>query len=102
MKMEIARIILEQLGGNQFRAMTGAKNFSYDKENKALKFSFPMCRKANMCMITLNGLDLYDVKFIKINRKTFVWKTIETFNDVYNDMLQSIFSSFTGLATKLF
>jgi hypothetical protein len=97
--MQIAKEILSQIGGNRFIAMTGAKNFVGD--DSSLKFSFPSCRKANTCRVTLNSMDTYDVEFFKFNRRTFDCPSIKTVDNVYNDQLQSIFTKFTGLNTSL-
>ena len=107
-----AQTILNQLGGNKFVAMTGAKNF-VALEN-GIKFNIGRnSSKANTVKITVNGLDLYDIEFIKftpfkisVNHKTCAVTTrdekteiIKTYNDCYCDMLQDIFTSVTGLHT---
>lgn len=108
----VAQTILNQLGGNRFVAMTGAKNF-VALEN-GIKFSIGRnASKANTVKITLNGLDLYDIEFIKftpfkisVNHKTCAVTTreekteiVKTYNDCYCDMLQEVFTSVTGLHT---
>lgn len=108
----VAQTILNQLGGNRFVAMTGAKNF-VALEN-GIKFSIGRnASKANTVKITLNGLDLYDIEFIKftpfkisVNHKTCAVTTreekteiVKTYNDCYCDMLQEVFTSVTGLYT---
>lgn len=99
---QVAATILEQLGGNKFRAMTGAHSFMSDTNgNGSLTFKYPH-RKGfshSAVKITLNGSDLYDMEFIDMNRKMeFTRKTIE---NVYDDQLQSVFTSETGLVTRL-
>lgn len=56
--MTIAETILEQLGGNKFVVMTGAKNFV--KTDNSLKFFLPRRAgsKVNLVTITLEN-DLY-------------------------------------------
>ena len=56
---------------------------------------------ANYLEITLNSLDLYDVTFCKLT-KLGEMKSVKTYDNVYNDMLVSIFESHTGMYTKLF
>ena len=76
MTTTIANTILNQLGGNRFVAMTGAKNF-VALEN-GIRFKIGRNKsKANTVKITVNGLDLYDIEFIKftpfkssVNHKT--------------------------------
>lgn len=107
----IASTILQQLGGNKFIAMTGAKHLV--ALDNGIKFSIGKnASKANTVKITLNGLDLYDVEFIKFTPYSFKIKNDGTFketlesskviatkNDIYSDMLQDIFTSVTGLYT---
>ena len=61
---EIAGIILQQLGGNRFKAMTGADNFS--AIDNGIIFSIKGCRAINKIKITLNVMDIYDMEFIKM------------------------------------
>lgn len=110
----IANEILNQLGGNRFIVMTGAKNLVYD--DNSLRFRIGKnASRANMVRITLNGLDLYDMEFIRytpgkliVNHKTLTVTTreektevIKVFKDVYCDMLQELFTDVTGLYTRL-
>ena len=97
--MSVATTILNQLGGNKFRVMTGAKNFM-DHGNA---FSMRIGRNSsnsNYLKITLNDSDLYDVRFSKVT-KMGEEKSVREFNDVYNDMLVEIFESHTGMYTSL-
>jgi len=97
----VAKTILQQLGGNKFITMTGAKNF-VSSEN-TLAFKFPNKSGANSCQITLNSLDLYDIKFVRIRNKQGIpqFKTTAEHNGIYADQLQSIFTQETGLYTYL-
>lgn len=103
--MQVAKTILEQLGGNKFRVMTGAKNFtSYEHEGPGLSFQLPgggfTKSGINYVAITLTPADLYTVVFERVRKlkRTPVAK----FEDVYNDQLVEIFERETGLRTKLF
>ena len=95
----IAETILNQLGGNQFIAMTGAKNFTYSDK---CSFGCKIMRnqsKANYIRINLSSVDLYDIEFLYITIKTM--KTKATFNNIYNDQLRGLFERITGLNTSL-
>ena len=109
---QIATTILQQLGGNRFIAFTGAKDFM--TIDNGLRFKIGRnSSKANRIEITLNGSDLYDMKFIKhrpfsirIDHKRGEVKTIEEktetvkeWNDVFFDQLQDLFTETTGLYT---
>lgn len=109
--MRVADIILQQLGGNRFLVMTGAKNLISD--GNILRMSLPKNMSgANKLEITLDDTDTYTMRFYKytagrLNKKTWSWtedkvKEIYTIDDVYCDMLQSIFTEVTGMYTRLF
>ena len=94
--MEIAKTILSQLGGNKFIAMTGAKNFGILSGKNGIGFSIPRHNKVKYLRIKLNAMDTYDMEFL--NTKVEV---IKTYNGIYNDQLQELFSRETGLYTSL-
>jgi hypothetical protein len=100
MSTTIAETILQQLGGNRFIAMTGAKHFMGD--DRTLQFSIPgnMTRdKSNKVCITLNDFDLYTIETFRI--RGINCKACSTETDIYCDSLQSMFTSITGLDTHL-
>ena len=106
----VAEVILSQLGGNKFVAMTGSKNFISDKNTLRMDLVSNKS-KANKLWITLQADDTYTMKFFKftkgkLNTKTYEWKEeqsvdIRVANGVYFDMLQDIFTDVTGLYTHL-
>lgn len=97
--MNTATQILNQLGGNKFVAMTGSNNFV--STGNGLRMSLRKNNaQAKQLSITLNSLDLYDVHFYTFD-KEFNIKTKAKFENVYCDMLQSIFTKVTGLYTSL-
>ena len=117
------RAIVEQIGGNKFLAMTGSKfqYYGYDE----LGYVYLMIKltknqsRAQYLKIQLNGLDLYDLTFSRIKKtlkpecKTPEYKAlnlklydeeviiVKEYKDVYADTLQEIFTSVTGLYTRL-
>ena len=108
--MRVAETILQQLGGNRFVSMTGAKNFVAD--GNTLRMSLPRnVSKANRLYITLDASDTYTMRFFhyspaRLNRKTYAWsddkvKEIKTLHDVYCDQLQEVFTAVTGMHTHL-
>ena len=98
--MSVAKTILDQLGGNKFRMMTGAKNFVGYENGVSMKIG-RNSSNSNYLKITLNSMDLYDMKFCKLTRK-FEEKSVTEYSDVYNDMLTEVFEKHTGMYTKLF
>lgn len=107
----IATEILRQLGGNRFKMMTGAKNLIImdNLPGGGLRLDFPMFSKANRLEITVDCMDTYTVKFYKhtgiritgskiTDPKNTLYKEC---TGVYNDMLQDIFTSTTGLNCTL-
>lgn len=95
----IASTILSQLGGNRFIAMTGAKDFMSLKEGGLVCKIGQNASKANYMKITLNSLDLYDMEFIRIHGDKVTTK--KQIKNVYNDMLQSIFTKTTEMYLSL-
>jgi hypothetical protein len=109
---EIAITILKQLGGNKFIAMTGAKNFLHadvteSNPNAWLRMDLPTNRaKVNRLKITLQDNDTYTMHFYRmVLGKSTNWtpkiSNEQTFDGVYDDMLQDIFTNVTGLDTHL-
>ncbi len=101
-KLEVANTILEKLGGNKFRAMTGAKSFLGGPDS--LSFRIPGAggftkNGVNHCKVTLSPDDTYVMQFSRI-RGTKV-QTMEPITGLYFDQLQDIFESETGLRTSL-
>lgn len=98
--MTVSKTILAQLGGNKFIAMTGANNFVGSDD--ALSGRIPQglaTNKANGFRITLNGKDLYDIRFYRI--RGIKLTELEGATDIDVDNLKSIFSNLTGLRLSL-
>ena len=96
---DVANEIYRQLGGNRFRVMTGAKNMVSFEKGIGMKIGRNKTN-ANYMEISLNSLDLYDITFAKVTRN-FEMKSVKTYDNVYNDMLVSLFESHTGMYTSL-
>ena len=95
----IAETILQQLGGNKFRVMTGAKNFSYTDNSLRMRIG-RNSSNSNYMEITLNGNDLYDITFAKVT-KMGEMKSVKEFNDVYVENMKEVFTAHTGMHTSL-
>ena len=96
----VAETILSQLGGRKFRVMTGAKNLTGDENSLSMRIG-RNSSNSNYLKITLNSMDLYDMKFCKLTKK-FEEKSVTEYNNIYNDMLQERFTAHTGMYTSLF
>ena len=97
-EMNTATTILNQLGGNKFIAMTGASCYS-DNNGQTLVTKFKGSKVANIMYVTLNSMDLYDIKICKFRGLDV--KVVKEVSNAYNDMLRDIFESTTGLRTSL-
>jgi hypothetical protein len=96
-----AETILEQLGGRQFLLLTGSKNLVKDDIRKSLTMKLTSNKvKAQYLTVTLCESDTYTMEFVSVNRK-FDRVVKASYQEVYNDMLQYIFTEVTGLYTKL-
>ena len=98
--MTVAKTILEQLGGNKFRVMTGAKNFMGFTDGLVMKIGMNSSN-SNYLKITLNSMDTYDMEFAKVTRMGEK-KSVTEYNNIYCDMLTDQFTSHTGMYTSLF
>lgn len=94
----VAKTILEQLGGNKFIAMTGARQFGAGEKSLTFKIGRNNS-KANHVRITLNCMDTYDMAFIKVYK--FDAKTVSAKGSIYAEDLQRVFTGETGLNTSL-
>lgn len=128
---QIANTILQQLGGNKFVAMTGAKQFVAIENGIRFRIGRNATR-TNMMRITLRGDDTYKMEFIYIktlaNPYTLLMKYIgrgmdpmeaerkikqqtdssrqvqvlKEYDGIYCDQLQELFTDYTKLNTRLF
>jgi hypothetical protein len=97
---EIASTILKQMGGSsRLNAMIGATGFLSIKNGNGVSFRFKGSKIANYVEITLNSLDTYTVRFVKI-RGTEV-KEVKTEPIVYCDGLKPLFERTTNLYLTL-
>jgi hypothetical protein len=100
MALEASKMILRQLGGNKFIAMTGAKQFV--GSNNSLSFQLPKAnKKIKGVRITVNSADLYDMTFGYFDKKKFQWVDVAKYENVYFDQMTNIFTRETGLYTSL-
>lgn len=101
--MSTAQIILQQLGGRRFQAMTGASNFIALSDG-SLSFRLPSTPHfvkdgINAVKISLNEMDLYDLEFYRVRGTKHAVKHI--ISDIYAEELQGAFTFATGLDTYL-
>lgn len=96
--MTIAQTIREQLGGNKFIAMTGARDFI--NHGNGLSFRLPKAaNKITHIRISLVN-DLYDVDFLSI-RGVQEPKTLYMVLGISVENLQANITLYTGLHTSL-
>jgi hypothetical protein len=94
---EIATTIISQFG-RSFPQMVGLRNVVAIE--RGVQFSHAKGQQGiNKVVITLNGMDTYDLSFWKITKKTT--KEIVGVGDIYNDQLGGVFENITGLYTHL-
>jgi len=96
--MKLANTILNQLGGNTFITMTGAKNLFGDR----FCLSFRVMKNSSgitHVQIRVNSVDLYDLIFYKMWGTKI--KAVETIDNVGVENLKAVFTDKTGLDTSL-
>lgn len=96
----IAETILKQLGGNQFRMMTGAKNFLAIENGLQFQLPYP---KINRVKIELRPNDTYTVEFGRARKSKgeLKYTPVSTSAGIYADALVPLFERETGLYTHL-
>jgi len=100
--MTVAQTILSQLGGKRFQVMTGATNFLGTADT--LRFTLPSNAKdgIDIVSIRLDASDTYTVRFLSRSRSQQNEATlISESTDVYVADLEELFTTATGLYTRL-
>jgi hypothetical protein len=100
--MQVAKTILQQLGGQRFIRFTGARKF-VGGENFLILHLPKYEREISMVQITLTPRDTYEMKFWKKAdvRRPESLVPVKVIEEVYCDQLQDMFTEVTGIVTKL-
>tara|TARA_R110000824_G_scaffold34314_3_gene109134 strand:+ start:604 stop:948 length:345 start_codon:yes stop_codon:yes gene_type:complete len=93
-----AKTLLQQLGGNKFKAMTGAKDFGIGSDGLHFKIG-RNSKSISHIVIRLTSMDLYEMKFLRVRAGKIT--VVKKVNNVYNDMLGKIFTKYTGMHVRL-
>ena len=96
---QIAKTILQQLGGNKFMAMTGAKDFGIGSDGLQFKIGRNSKSISHIVIDYDRGKDLYNMKFLRVRAGKI--KVVKKVTGVYNDQLQKMFTKYTGMYTSL-
>ncbi len=98
--MTVREIILQQLGGGKFIAMTGARNFIGLEDGLSFKLPSNFASDGiNFIRVKLNVRDTYDVEFGKVRGLNYTQHSLH--EDIYNDNLRDVISRVTGLSLSL-
>ncbi len=99
--LTVAETILQQLGGNRFLRMTGAKHLTSRSNSLSMRIASVNYerKRVNGVVITLDPSDTYTVEAIFMTVKGR--NVVGTRTDVYFDALQDVFTELTGLHTHL-
>lgn len=92
-------ILIRQLGGHHFIAMTGAKNFTHSKNTVGFRLGRGAMDSINYVKVTLDPSDTYTMTFMRIRGAKVT--VVGSASDVYCDQLQTVFTDITGLYTTL-
>jgi hypothetical protein len=107
MNNTVAQTILEQIGGRRFLMMTGAKNLTSRADGLSMVLPDTRYGKSRVSVngtifvfaVILSPMDDYTLRLCSV--KNFESKVIEEVQGVYCDQLEDIFTSMTGLYTRL-
>ena len=104
MDTQVAKIILQQIGGSRFLTMTGSRNLINLGNGLRMSLSRNKTSANRLEIIYDEGADLYNLRFYRqsVSKKTYEVKTkdIKTYEGIYCDMLEEIFTDVTGLYTR--
>lgn len=90
----VAKTILEQMGGNRLFAMLGAQILNTTSNSVTFKWPNKQRSKGNAVKITLQPDDTYDMIFFNVSGRGS--KKVKEYNDVYADQLVELFEKQTG------
>lgn len=96
--IEVANTMIAQLGGNRFKVMTGAKNFTAGDNTLTFKVG-SNAKGVTHVRVTLTPMDDYRMEFLAVRGTTV--KTKSTEDGVYCDTLAKTFTANTGMYTSL-
>jgi len=99
----VANTIMKQYGGNRFKVMTGASNFTASKTPEGhpyLSFKIPRAKGITHVKTVLKPDDTYDVHMIGVHGKSIKEKHVA--HGMHADQLEAHFQHHTGLSTRLF
>ena len=102
MSLDVSKTILDQLGGRWFLAITGAKNLVGGETSLSMQLPNARCngkRCTGIHIVLDDASDTYTVEAIVI--RNLEYKVLETQVGVFCDNLRAVFTSLTGLRTRL-
>ena len=94
-----AKTLLKQLGGNRFKAMTGAKDFGIGNDGLHFKIGRNSKSISHIVIDYNRGKDLYDIKFLRVRAGKI--KVVKKLKGIYADQLCEIFKRYTGMNVRL-
>lgn len=93
--MDIKTTINQMGGYGKLKAMINMRDIIADSNNNCFYFKFSGSKKLNLCKITLNSMDTYDLTFY-LNAKEK-----KCLKDIYAENLIEIFETTTCLRLSL-
>lgn len=101
MTNNVANVILAQLGGSRFVAMTGSKDFV--GSDRSLRFKVGRGAKNGIThvVVKLKADDTYSVEASKFSPRSLQIKVVDTRDMVQAEGLPAVFSAITGMFTSL-
>lgn len=99
MSLEIANTIRQQLGGNRFATMTGAKDFVGGSNFLQFSIGRGAKNRANKVRVTLEATDTYTIEFFRVVSCNV--RNVGEARNVYASGLQAVFRAATGFDTHL-
>lgn len=96
--MTTASAIYEQLGGDKFQVMTGAKALVGMEDGLLVNLPTRFAKNGiNKVEIKITPADTYTVRFMRYMPRKLACETISEVENVYAEALPGLFSDTTGL-----
>lgn len=100
-RLEIARTIMNQLGGARFCMMVGCKDKVALDSGVRFKLGRFSGVKATHCEVILDACDTYTLKTMRYNSRKLTMETLTMEPGLYDVHLAPCFRAATGLETRL-
>lgn len=99
-RVEIANTIMQQIGGNKFKVMVGARSIYATDTGVQFQIGRGARQSIKLVKIDLTPMDEYEMRFFKVYGGKAT--EVEVREMLHAEDLENVFAEVTGMATRLF